>query len=66
MINNLEVKVAKAKDGKFYAQIAFCLDVDLGPSSTGKTTKVATSGGFQVIGMDSNNKPVRYSISVIK
>lgn len=66
MSNNLEVKVAKGKDGKQYAQIALCLDVDQGPSKTGKSVMVATSGGFMFLGVDSNNKPVKFSINVIK
>ena len=66
MANNVEVKVAKAKDNKVYASIVLCLDADLGPSKTGKTTMVATSNGFTFLGADSNNKPVRYSLNVIK
>ena len=67
MSNNLQVEVKKnSKDGKVYAQIALCLDTDSGPSKTGKSTIVATSNGFTFLGADSNNRPVRFSINVIK
>ena len=66
MANNLQVEVKKGKDGKVYAQIALCLDADSGPSKTGKSTMVATSNGFAFLGADSNNKPVRFSLNVIK
>ena len=66
MSKGYQIEVAKAKDGKTYVKIAFCIDADFGPSKSGKSVIVASTEGNVPVGTSTDGKMVKMGLNVYK